>query len=775
MKAEVLVHSFIAGFLLLLAGGARSDAQSVNVWLTTHNQSAKLQQQVSVNFVPGPATTNVIFMDETQTYQQVEGFGASFTDSAAYLLNEVATPVSRTNAMNNLFTRAGSGIGVSFLRNPMGASDLTRFIYTYDDLAPGMTDTNLASFSIAHDQADIIPLMQQALQLNPQLKVMANPWSPPGWMKTNDGTIGGALLPGMYTPFANYFVKYIQAYQAAGIPIHYISLQNEPLYVPGDYPGMFMNAATQLVVLRDSLLPALATNHLATQVLIYDHNWDRPDYPAAILSDAAVLASSQVAGTAWHGYGGTPGVMLSLARQFPGKGNYETEHSGGTWVTDQVRDDFEEIIHVMRSWGKSYVKWSIVLDQNHGPNTGGCNSCNPLVTVNTVSGLVSYNIDYFTLGHFSKFILPGANRVFSSNAAGLISAAFMNNDGSKVLVVFNDSPSSRAFQVGWGAQHFDYSLPSLSGVTFTWSGAQSGSYAVNAADQIQASSFNSVSGLQTEPTTDTLGGYDVGYADSGEYALYKNVNFGAGITNVSARVASAGGPGTVEFRLDNPTGLLIGSVTIPNTGGWQTWTNVNGAVSGANGSHNLYVVFKGSSGVGNLNWFQFLPVNQAPVLTAIADQTVLAGRTLVVTNSATDSGLPYQTLSYSLASSPVGSGIGTNNGLFSWRPLVAQSPLTQVVAVVVSDNGVPSLTATQSFKVTVTRPVNPTLRAEMTNAQFGFWIEGDQGPDYVIQTSTNLAFWSPVITATSPSLPYFWSSNDFGLIPSRFYRVVLGP
>lgn len=160
----------------------------------------------------------------------------------------------------------------------------------YDDLPAGQTDPALANFSIAHDEADIIPLVQQARQLNPLLKIMATPWSPPGWMKTSGSMIGGTLLPSMYGPFANYFVKYIQAYQAAGIPIDYISLQNEPLYVPPDYPGLSMDAATELVVLRDHVLPALAANGLSTKVLVYDHNWDRPDYPDTVLADPTIAA-----------------------------------------------------------------------------------------------------------------------------------------------------------------------------------------------------------------------------------------------------------------------------------------------------------------------------------------------------------------------------------------------------------------------------------------------------------------------------------------------------
>ncbi len=602
-------------FLLLVGGAELTRAQTVSVWLTTHDQSKLLQQQSSVSFSTGSGGPNCVWVDETQRYQQVEGFGAAFTDTTGYILNQVAGPTARTNAMRNLFTRNGSGIGLSFMRIPMGASDLARYHYSYDDLPAGQTDTNLALFSIAHDLVDIIPLIQQARQLNPQLKLMANPWSPPGWMKTSGSMIGGSLLPSMYGPFANYFVKFLQAYQAQGIPIDYLSLQNEPAFVPGDYPGMDMDMATQTVVLRDYVLPAFAANALTNKVLVFDHNWDYPAYPDTVLSDATLRGSTQVAGIAWHGYGGTPGVMLSSANKYPSKGNYQTEHSGGAWVGDQLRTDFAEIIHVMRSQGRSFVKWNLAGDQNDGPHAGGCATCTPLVIVNSSSGAVSYSIDFYTLGHFSKFVLPGAYRVYSGNAAGIVSAAFLNPDGSKVVVAFNDTTSSKTFQVRWGGQSFSYTLAAHAGATFTWTGTQSGGYTVNPANQIQGSSFNSVSGIQTEWTSDSVGGYNLGYCDNGDYAVYRNVDFAPGFTNVTTRVASFAG-GSVEFRLDGPTGFRISSVTMPNTGDWQTFTNVSGSVSGASGVHDLYLVFKGTSGVANLNSFQFGSGLPSPWVTA---------------------------------------------------------------------------------------------------------------------------------------------------------------
>src|SRR5262249_11196079 len=154
---------------------------------------------------------------------------------------------------------------------------------------------------------------------------------------------GGSVLTTAYPQLANYFVKYIQAYAAQGISIDYVSLQNEPLYLPPDYPGVSMDAATQALILRDYLLPAFSANNISARALIYDHNWDRPDYPDAVFSDATLAGSSQIAGIAWHGYGGTPGVMTTMRNKYPGKGNYETEHSGGSWIADQVKADFEEI------------------------------------------------------------------------------------------------------------------------------------------------------------------------------------------------------------------------------------------------------------------------------------------------------------------------------------------------------------------------------------------------------------------------------------------------
>lgn len=595
---------------------------AVSLVLSTNDETQLMAAQPSVNFNLGStadAGTDTVVVDAKQTYQSIDGFGASFTDSAAWLLMTVEPSSSLSGTLNDLFTRNGNGIGLSFMRIPIGASDIALSVYSFDDMPVGQTDPTLANFSITHDQAYILPLIQQAKALNPNLKLMANPWSPPGWMKdpasmSPVSMLGGTLLmtSANEAAFANYLVKYIQAYQAAGVPIDYITVQNEPLNITTSYPSMGMSDSVQLALLQNYVLPALAANNISTKVFVYDHNWDTPSYPQTVLSGLTAQQLTQVAGTAWHGYGGAPGAQQLLQNQFPTLGNWETEHSGGAWISDQFTSDMLEITQVLRNSGKAYVKWSLALNQNLGPNLtqnaglGGCNTCTPIVTVNSQTGAVTKDIEFYTLGHYSKYVLPGAVRVYSSNTPAIASVAFVNPDSSMALIAYNSSPSSQTFQVQWGTESFSYTLPATAADTFTWTGSQTGSTPPMAATaQIQGSSFSSESGLETETTGDSTGEYDLGYLSSGAYTVYENVDFGSSVSQVNVRTASAGSGGTATFYLDSMTSTPIATVNLPVTGGWQTWTTVTANVSGATGVHNLYVVFNGASSIANVNWFQF--------------------------------------------------------------------------------------------------------------------------------------------------------------------------
>ncbi len=589
-----------AAYIIRTPGPAVSATQSSN------DGTQKFASIAGVQLYSGTGGTNPVYVDDSITYQPIEGFGAAFTDTAGYNLQEVATTAAHDEALNNLFTRNGNGIGLSFMRIPMAASDLALSVYSYDDQPAGLTDPTLANFSIAHDQKDIIPLILQAKALNPDLKLMANPWSPPGWMKSNDSMInGGTLLPADYQPFADYFVHFLQAYSAAGIPIDYITLQNEPTYTT-TYPSMDFPAVDATTVLSQYVLPTFTANSITTRILLLDNNFYMIDYPTTELANPTIAASPLIAGVAWHGYGGQQGEMQLMANQFPNLGQYETEHSGFSGNASQFKTDFEDITAVMRSSGRTFVKWSLAVNENYGPETNGCGTCTGIVSINSVTGALSYPADYYSLGHFSKFILPGAQRIYSSNAQGILTSAYLNTDGSKALVAFNDTSSSQSFQVNWGTQSFSYTLPGLAAATFTWSGTAGAQIAQSARTQIQASSYTALSNLMTESTTDANAGYDLGWATitpSDTWAAYRNIDFGSGISGLTARVATQNSGGALEFHLDSPTGALLSTVAVPNTGAWQTFSTVTASASGASGVHDLYLVYRNQA--LNLNWFVF--------------------------------------------------------------------------------------------------------------------------------------------------------------------------
>jgi len=590
---------------------------SVAVVVTRNDQTMRMAAQPNIAFSApaanpdnaNPIDEDTILVDESRRYQTVAGFGAAFTDSSTWLLNRVATPEAHEEAMNNLFTRNGNGIGLSAMRTTIGSSDLSRFHYTYDDMPPGQTDPTLANFSIAVDEPDRIPIIQWAKRLNPEMLLLASAWSAPAWMKTNDSLYGGDLRPSAWDAWANYYMKYLHAYEARGIGIDLISHQNEPEYASIDYPGMRTNPETQRLLLRDFILPSLEASELDTRVLVFDHNWDNTVFPTRVLTDSRIGDSARVAGTGWHWYGGSPGAMTVLHNLFPDKENHVTEAASGAWISDPVTNDFEMMIQSMRNWARSFIKWALVLDENRGPHLGGCDSCIPVVTIDSQTGALSYEIDYYMLGHFSKYVLPGATRIYSTNPTGMVSVAFHNPDGSKALVAFNDTGADKNFQIVWGRQSVRYTLPPYSGGTFTWSGTQSETYPIPATTKVQSSSYDDVFALQTETTSDVDGGYNVGFSINDSYARYNNIDFGAGVGNVEARVSNNGSArngSTIEFHLDSPAGDLIATVDVPDTGGFQNWTTVTSpVVMQVTGIHDVYIVFKSNGSAGNVNWFKF--------------------------------------------------------------------------------------------------------------------------------------------------------------------------
>ncbi|WP_019068686.1 ricin-type beta-trefoil lectin domain protein [Streptomyces hokutonensis] len=497
----------VAGFTAAVPP-AHAAGEQVTAWLTTTDDAAGrhvtrgLQAQTPFAFSSGTGGSGEnITVDENTRYQTFTGGGASFTDTAAWLMNSsgALSAATRNATMTKLFSPT-DGIGLSFLRNPMGASDLARYGYTYDDVASGATDPNLTSFSIAHDLADVVPLTKQALSLNPSLTVMASPWTAPAWMKDSGSLNGGWLKSEDYGAYANYFVKYLQAYKDQGVPVSYVTVQNEPTCCSG-YPSMSWNASGLAYFTKSELLPKLNASGLTTKVLAHDWNWDVYDsYAASTVDDAAVRSNPNFGGIAWHGYGGDVTKQTTVHNQYPTLDAFGTEHSGGTWIANQQREDMNNIIDYTRNWAKSVTKWSLAVDQNMGPHNGGCGTCTGLITVHNgdgASGTVDYTVEYYTMGQLTKFVRPGAQRIASTASTNVPNVAWRNPDGSKALIAYNDASTAKTVTINWGGQHATYSLPGKTSATFTWTGTQSGGGAQTGAFVGLASKCLDVAGAST--------------------------------------------------------------------------------------------------------------------------------------------------------------------------------------------------------------------------------------------------------------------------------------
>ncbi len=483
--AAVLLATALAGLGAVVPQQSASAAgERVDVWLTTTSDSGGrvvtrgLQQQSPTAFAStSGAGSQTITVDESRTYQTFEGGGASITDSTAWLLrgSGAVSATTRDNVMRRLFSPT-EGIGLSFVRNPIGASDLSR---------PGnvsLDDTccDLSDFSMAYD-SDVGLLTAQARQLNPQLRLKAVPWSAPGWMKDN-GRMDqmGWLKWEHYPTYAQYFVKYIQAYQARGIKVDYVSVQNEPNCCQAsnptamNYPGMSWNSSGLVEFTKNHLYPAFRAAGITTKVIV--HDWNYGDYNqigAGLLADTSVRNDPLFGGIGWHGYFGDVATGTQVHDQYPGVRQFSTEHSGGTWIPDQHAEDMRDIVQYARNWSSSIVKWSLALDQNMGPHNGGCGTCTGLITVHNGDsrhGQVDYTIEYYTTGHLTKFVRPGAVRIDSTANTAVPNVAWRNADGSKALIAHNASGTQQSVKVNWGNQSFTYTLPARTSATFTWSG-----------------------------------------------------------------------------------------------------------------------------------------------------------------------------------------------------------------------------------------------------------------------------------------------------------------
>ncbi|MGW2891842.1 discoidin domain-containing protein [Streptomyces griseoruber] len=482
-----------------------TDGSSVQVWLTDVGNKQWVAKQKDVSFQTRQTTNPLtIKVDDSVKYQKITGFGAALTDSSAYLINKLPTS-SRNTLMKQLFSPS-SGIGLSMVRSPMGATDFTATgNYSYDDMPAGKTDPKLTNFSVKHDLDYIIPELKQALALNPGIKVTSTPWSAPGWMKTSGSMIGGTLLDQYYSALADYFVKYVKAYEKAGVPISYVTPQNEPLNAP-TWPGTYLTPSQEAKLVK-LMGQAFDDKNISSKILAWDHNWDVPSYPESIYNDST--ASKYAVGSGFHIYSGTPTYQTLTHNDYPDKEIYLTEATGTILQgSDQVafHDALDTwIIDTTRNYANGAMLWNIALDPDMGPlnsDTNGIGVCRGLVTIDPDTGDVTYNPDYYAMAQVTKFVKPGAHRIYSNTfgSGSVNDVAFQNPDGSKVLVAYNDSKAAKTISVADGTQSFDYTLGAGDAATFTYSGpTQSGSTAAagSVTDSTHDFAFKSDSGRQT--------------------------------------------------------------------------------------------------------------------------------------------------------------------------------------------------------------------------------------------------------------------------------------
>jgi glucosylceramidase len=443
---------------------------AIKAWFTSGDgRRFKLDRQPDLEFVPATAAPDpggpgeMIHVDPATTYQSILGIGSSLEEASVYHLSRMSEG-TRERVIRDLVD-PGQGVGWNLFRVCLGSSDFTgRPYYSYDDLPPGETDVALERFSIQKDiDYGIVDVIHQVRRINPNVLIFASPWSPPGWMKSGGSTCGGRLLPEYVDVAARYYAMAVQAYAGQGIPLHAITLQNEPLMVHKGYPTCYQSWEDQAALLR-AVRAEFDRHGINTQIWIFDHNFNEAmTYPGRILHDPALYAATD--GVAFHSYEGRPAQMGELHDAYPEKDLYFTERS--TFGARGV----DAILCYFRNWARSYNAWVTCLDDRQQPNAGP-HPCSPtFVTVNRHDpDDVRYIAEYYLLGQISRFVRRGAVRVESpyGSPQTVTNAAFLNPDGTMALVAVNQTRREQRLTIALPGARCAAILPAMTVATYTW-------------------------------------------------------------------------------------------------------------------------------------------------------------------------------------------------------------------------------------------------------------------------------------------------------------------
>ena len=454
----------------------------VTVYVTTNNRSQDFRKQAADFSKKSNMSPTTIKLQPATRYQTMDGFGAAITGSTCFNLMKM-TKENRAKFLKETFSPT-EGMGQSYIRISIGCSDFSLSEYTLCD-TPG-----LENFALTSEETEyVIPILKEILAINPEVKIMGSPWTPPRWMKVNNLTdlqpfnswTSGQLNPAHYGDYADYFVKWIHAFEEQGINIYSVTPQNEPLN-RGNSASLFMGWREQLEFVKNHLVPKFKAAAFKTKIYLFDHNFnydnmpDQNDYPVKIY-DAGINADV-VAGAAYHNYGGDKSELLDIHQKYPDRELVFTETSIGTWndgrnLEVRLIEDMREVaLGTINNWAKGVIVWNLMLDSDRGPNReGGCQTCYGAVDIDRSNySTITRNSHYYIIGHLSSVVKPGAVRIGTSgfSDAGFSFSAFENTDGTYAVVLLNGNAASKTITIDDGTHHFAYDVPAKSVISYRW-------------------------------------------------------------------------------------------------------------------------------------------------------------------------------------------------------------------------------------------------------------------------------------------------------------------
>lgn len=458
------------------------DKGDVTIYTTTNTRSQDFTKgyiDFSTKFNMSP---NTITLDPNQKFQTMDGFGAAITGSTCYNLMKMSKE-DRTKFLTETFSDE-NGMGMNYIRIAIGCSDFSLSEYTCWD------KEGKENFALQFEEKQyILPVLKEILAINPSIKIMGSPWTPPKWMKVNnltdlkpfDSWTSGQLNPKHYQDYGWYFVQWLQAMKKEGVTVSSITVQNEPLN-RGNSASLYMTWQEQQAFIKQALGPQLKAAALETKIYAFDHNYnydniaDQNDYPVKIYNDAG--AASYIAGAAFHNYGGDKAELLDIHNQRPDKELVFTETSIGEWnegrnLEKRLMEDMREVaLGTVNNWSRAVIVWNLMLDTDKGPNReGGCQTCYGAVDISKSNFKnITRNSHYYIVGHLSSVVKSGAVRIGAKGytAEGLVYTAFQNKDGSYAIVLLNDAEENRKITISDSKNHFSYEVPAKSVVSYRW-------------------------------------------------------------------------------------------------------------------------------------------------------------------------------------------------------------------------------------------------------------------------------------------------------------------